>query len=51
VTCEVYDRLGGYDESEVGLPEDLIFFHKHLDFGGGLYKVQEVKVTFTKCLF
>ena len=39
---QVYEKVGGYDESEEGLPEDMIFFHKHLDMGGGLYKVQEV---------
>lgn len=36
---QVYDRIGGFDESGKGTPEDLIFFLKHLKTGGRLHKV------------
>eukprot|EP00026_Physarum_polycephalum_P010444 Phypoly_transcript_10608.p1 GENE.Phypoly_transcript_10608~~Phypoly_transcript_10608.p1 ORF type:complete len:174 (+),score=33.03 Phypoly_transcript_10608:740-1261(+) len=35
----LFTKIGGYDDTGPGTPEDLIFFHKHLDLGGGLYKV------------
>uniref|UniRef100_A0A6B2LEU5 Glycosyltransferase 2-like domain-containing protein n=1 Tax=Arcella intermedia TaxID=1963864 RepID=A0A6B2LEU5_9EUKA len=34
----IWDRLGGYEPAK-GLPEDLIFFLKHLEQGGKLHKV------------
>ncbi|XP_037094071.1 UDP-GlcNAc:betaGal beta-1,3-N-acetylglucosaminyltransferase-like protein 1 [Pollicipes pollicipes] len=37
----VYDRVGGFDESGRGTPEDLIFFYRHLDGGGGVARVDE----------
>ncbi|KAJ9596448.1 hypothetical protein L9F63_012532 [Diploptera punctata] len=38
---DIFDRIGGFSEEGKGTPEDLIFFYKHLDEGGKLYKVPE----------
>lgn len=38
-TRKIYDLVGGYAEHGPRTPEDLIFFHKHLDLGGKLFKV------------
>ncbi|XP_045212343.2 UDP-GlcNAc:betaGal beta-1,3-N-acetylglucosaminyltransferase-like protein 1 [Mercenaria mercenaria] len=38
---EVFDRVGGFCEAGKGVPEDLIFFYKHLELGGGLYRVEK----------
>lgn len=40
----LFDKVGGYDESGPGTPEDLLFFHKHLNMEGKLYKVNEVLI-------
>ena len=37
----VIENVGGFDESGKGTPEDLLFFNKHLDNGGKLYKVEK----------
>ncbi|KRT79376.1 hypothetical protein AMK59_6759 [Oryctes borbonicus] len=38
----IFDRIGGFSEAGKGTPEDLIFFYKHIDLGGKLYRVDEV---------
>lgn len=38
---EVYDQVGGFDEGGQGVPEDLIFFYKHLELGGSVMRVDE----------
>ena len=35
----VYERVGGFDETGKGTPEDLIFFYKHLYLGGKLHRI------------
>lgn len=42
----VYDAVGGFDEGGLGVPEDLIFFNRHLDLGGSLVCVEDVLVTY-----
>lgn len=37
----VFDRVGGFDESGKGTPEDLIFFLKHLRLGGKVIRVDQ----------
>lgn len=37
----VFDKVGGFDEGGMGVPEDLIFFYKHLDLGGTLMRIDE----------
>eukprot|EP00741_Cyanophora_paradoxa_P004402 tig00000802_g4273.t1 len=40
---DVFERQGGYEEDHpTGTPEDLIFFHRHLDLGGTLRRVDRV---------
>lgn len=40
---KVFHRIpGGFDEGGRGVPEDLIFFYKHLDLGGQIERVDEV---------
>lgn len=34
-------RIGGFSEEGKGTPEDLLFFYKHLDMKGRLWKVPE----------
>lgn len=34
-----FEKVGGYDERYPGIPEDMLFFYKHLRLGGGLFKV------------
>ncbi|KAH3871431.1 UDP-GlcNAc:betaGal beta-1,3-N-acetylglucosaminyltransferase-like protein 1 [Dreissena polymorpha] len=36
---EVFDKVGGFDEGGKGVPEDLLFFYKHIELGGGVYRV------------
>nr|CAD7402215.1 unnamed protein product [Timema poppensis] len=36
---KVFKRVGGFSESGKGTPEDLIFFYRHLDNDGRLFKV------------
>lgn len=43
----VYDKIGGFDESGPGTPEDLIFFYAHLDIGGDLHRVDQKLVIYT----
>lgn len=43
----VYNKVGGFDESGYGTPEDLIFFYKHLDLGGSLLRVDKELVLYT----
>ncbi|KAJ8954088.1 hypothetical protein NQ318_004393 [Aromia moschata] len=40
-------RVGGFFESKHGTPEDLVFFNKHLDFGGKIYRVDECLLIYT----
>ncbi|GFS09580.1 UDP-GlcNAc:betaGal beta-1,3-N-acetylglucosaminyltransferase-like protein 1 [Elysia marginata] len=35
----VVDRVGGFDESGKGTPEDLLFFHRHLELDGSVVRV------------
>lgn len=42
-----FDRIGGFVENEKGTPEDLIFFYKHLDFGGKIFRVDECLLIYT----
>ncbi|KAK4872452.1 hypothetical protein RN001_014481 [Aquatica leii] len=37
----VFSNVGGFVEDGKGTPEDLIFFYKHLDLNGLLYRVDE----------
>lgn len=37
----VFDRVGGFDESGKGTPEDLIFFLKHISSEGKVHRVDE----------
>ncbi|KAL3876188.1 hypothetical protein ACJMK2_034059 [Sinanodonta woodiana] len=38
---QVFDKVGGLDEGGKGVPEDLIFFYKHLEQCGKLYRVEQ----------
>ena len=43
----VYDRVeGGFDETGKGIPEDLIFFYKHLDNDGEVARVDDRLVVY-----
>ncbi|CAG2235945.1 UDP-GlcNAc:betaGal beta-1,3-N-acetylglucosaminyltransferase-like protein 1 [Mytilus edulis] len=37
----VFDKVGGFDEGGKGVPEDLIFFYKHLNLGGTVMRIDE----------
>ncbi|KAF5278070.1 hypothetical protein FQA39_LY18396 [Lamprigera yunnana] len=41
-----FDKINGFVEYGTGTPEDLIFFYKHLDYGGRLCRVNEVLLTY-----
>ncbi|KAK7793273.1 hypothetical protein R5R35_006772 [Gryllus longicercus] len=43
---QVFDRVGGFDEDGKGTPEDLLFFYKHLDSGGQLFRVDRCLVIY-----
>nr|XP_023015161.1 UDP-GlcNAc:betaGal beta-1,3-N-acetylglucosaminyltransferase-like protein 1 isoform X1 [Leptinotarsa decemlineata] len=43
----VYERVDGFVESTKGIPEDLIFFNKHLDLGGKVCRVDEYLLIYT----
>lgn len=43
---KVFDRVGAFCEDGKGTPEDLIFFYKHLDFGGRILRVDEVLLNY-----
>lgn len=43
----VFDKVGGFDESGCGTPEDLIFFYDHVDAGGDLYRVDKELLIYT----
>jgi len=43
---KVFERVGGFDESGRGTPEDLIFFYRHLDLGGTVRRVDEVLLVY-----
>lgn len=44
MTRATFDRVGGYtvDKEAVDFPEDLDFYHRHLDLNGSLRVVPEV---------
>ncbi|XP_049818551.1 UDP-GlcNAc:betaGal beta-1,3-N-acetylglucosaminyltransferase-like protein 1 [Aethina tumida] len=44
---ELFERVGGFQEVKEGCPEDLIFFYKHLDMGGKVYRVDEPLLVYT----
>ena len=48
---DLFDRLKGFDETGQGVPEDLIFFFRHLEAGGKLFLVKDVLVTYRYHLF
>lgn len=35
---DVFDRVGGFSEAGKGTPEDLIFFFRHLQLGGKVFR-------------
>lgn len=39
-------RVGGFDETGKGTPEDLIFFFRHLDLNGRVHRVDEVLLVY-----
>lgn len=43
----VYEKVGGFNESGLGTPEDLIFFYNHVDLGGDLHRIDEELVIYT----
>lgn len=43
----VYEKVGQFDESGQGTPEDLLFFYSHIDKGGDLFRVDEELVIYT----
>ncbi|CAH0547615.1 unnamed protein product [Brassicogethes aeneus] len=43
----LYEEVGGFLEEKIGCPEDLIFFYKHLDNGGKIYRVDEELLVYT----
>lgn len=44
---KVYERVEeGFDEHGKGVPEDLIFFYKHLDLGGSVIRTDESLVIY-----
>ena len=43
----IFEKVGGFDESFTAhLPEDLLFFHRHLDMQGELHKSDEELVMY-----
>jgi len=38
---KTFEKVGAYDETYPGCPEDLIFFYAHLERGGSLHKVDQ----------
>ncbi|KAL4240235.1 UDP-GlcNAc:betaGal beta-1 [Mactra antiquata] len=43
---ELFNKVGGFDEGGKGVPEDLLFFYKHLELGGDLYRVDKDLLTY-----
>lgn len=43
---EVFDRIGKFDETGKGTPEDLIFFYEHLKHGGVVVRVDGPLLTY-----
>lgn len=44
---KVFERVCGFSEKGHGTPEDLIFFYRHLDLGGGIVRVDKELLTYT----
>ncbi|XP_026750001.1 UDP-GlcNAc:betaGal beta-1,3-N-acetylglucosaminyltransferase-like protein 1 [Galleria mellonella] len=42
----IFEKVGGFDETGHGTPEDLIFFYKHLDLGGDVHRIDEKLVIY-----
>ncbi|XP_076060901.1 queuosine-tRNA galactosyltransferase-like [Oratosquilla oratoria] len=42
----VFDKCDGFDETGKGTPEDLIFFYKHLQHGGEVFRVDQELLTY-----
>ncbi|KAF5280712.1 hypothetical protein FQR65_LT15002 [Abscondita terminalis] len=42
----VFNKINGFVEDGKGTPEDLIFFYKHLDLNGNLYRVDDYLVIY-----
>ncbi|XP_041980827.1 UDP-GlcNAc:betaGal beta-1,3-N-acetylglucosaminyltransferase-like protein 1 [Aricia agestis] len=43
----VFEKIGGFDESGRGTPEDLIFFYAHIDIGGKLIRLNQELLIYT----
>ncbi|XP_034833379.1 queuosine-tRNA galactosyltransferase-like [Maniola hyperantus] len=43
----VFDKVGGFDETGFGTPEDLLFFYDHVDAGGDLYRIDKELLLYT----
>ena len=43
---EVFDRVGEFDESGKGTPEDLVFFYTHLKSGGTVMRLDDTLLTY-----
>lgn len=43
---KIYERIGGFEEGGKGIPEDLIFFYKHIELGGRLHRVEKDLLTY-----
>ncbi|ESN99606.1 hypothetical protein HELRODRAFT_84103 [Helobdella robusta] len=46
ISRKTFDKVGGFDESGKGTPEDLIFFYQHLKLAGKLCRCPEVLLTY-----
>ncbi|KAH7637172.1 UDP-GlcNAc:betaGal beta-1,3-N-acetylglucosaminyltransferase-like protein 1 [Dermatophagoides farinae] len=46
-TRKCFDKIGAFDDSDPkGVPEDLIFFYKHIYHGGGILRADDVLLTY-----
>lgn len=43
---DLFNRVGEFDEKGKGTPEDLIFFYRHLDLKGKIFRVDEVLLVY-----
>ncbi|OTF70854.1 UDP-GlcNAc:betaGal beta-1,3-N-acetylglucosaminyltransferase-like [Euroglyphus maynei] len=42
-----FDKIGAFDETDPkGVPEDLIFFYKHIDAGGRIVRADDILLTY-----
>lgn len=46
-TRQCFHKIGAFDQSDSkGIPEDLIFFYKHIRNGGGIKRVDDILLTY-----